>query len=423
MQMMRRSVATTALVLWVAVAAFGKGRSADHWVATWATAVVARASVVVPVAAPTGPPPLPPVTPNNQTLRQIVRSTIAGSRARIVFANTFGTSPLNIGAASIALRDKDSAILPSSVHRLTVSGSGSFKVPAGAIIMSDPVELRVPARGDLAIDVFVAEDLGAGASPITMHNGANQTSYVSPPGDHTGEATLQDSTMTRSWFLISRVEVVTAPQAAAIATFGDSITDGTRSSPDTNNRWPDHLARRLAAQGSGQFSVLNVGIAGNRLLSEGNAAAGVNALARFERDVLAQPGVTHVIIMEGINDIGVAGQNQSPTVDDLVAAHRQMIERAHARGLKIYGATLTPFEGAAYFTQEGEAKRQAVNRWIRTSRMYDGVIDFDMVTRDPSAPTKLLPTFDSGDHLHPGDTGYKAMGDAIDLTLFKHSTP
>ena len=438
MQMMRRAVATVVLGLLVAVVTVGQTRRADHWVATWTTAVVARPSIVTPVAAPAGPPvqgtpaagggggqagppALPPVTPNNQTLRQIVRSTIAGSRARVVFANTFGTAPLNIGAASIALRDKDSAILPSSARKLTVNGNGGFRVPAGAIIVSDAVELAVPARADLAIDIFVADDLGGGASPITMHNGANQTSYVSPPGDHTGEATLQNSTMTRSWFLISRLEVVAAPQAGAIATFGDSITDGTRSTVDTNNRWPDYLARRLAAQGTGQFGVLNVGIAGNRLLSEGNAAAGINALARFERDVLAQPGVTHVIVMEGINDIGVAGQNQSPSADDLIAAHRQMIERAHARGLKIYGATLTPFEGAAYFTLEGEAKRQAVNRWIRTSGMYDAVIDFDLVTRDPAAPTKLLPMFDSGDHLHPGDVGYKAMGEAIDLALFKQS--
>ena len=436
MRMMRKAIAIAALVLSVTAAAFGQTKSADHWVATWATAVVARPSVVTPVAAPTGPPaqgvpaaggvgvqpappPLPPVTPNNQTLRQIVRSTIAGSRARVVFANTFGTAPISIGAASVALRDKDSAIISSSVRKLTVNGSGGFKIPAGAIIVSDTVQLSVPARVDLAIDVYVAEDLGTGGSPITMHNGANQTSYVSASGDHTGEATVQSSTITRSWFLISRVEVAALPEAGALTTFGDSITDGTRSTVDTNNRWPDHLARRLAAQGNAEFAVLNVGIAGNRLLSEGNPAAGINALARFERDVLAQPGVTHVIVMEGINDIGVAGRSPSPGADDLIAAHRQMIERAHARGLRIYGATLTPFEGAAYFTQEGEAKRQAVNRWIRTSGMYDGVIDFDMVTRDPAAPTKLLPMFDSGDHLHPGDAGYTAMGEAVDLSLFK----
>jgi len=207
----------------------------------------------------------------------------------------------------------------------------------------------------------------------------------------------------------------------AIATFGDSITDGTRSTADTNNRWPDHLARRLAAQGNGQLAVMNLGIAGNRLLSEapGYAASGINALARFERDVIAQPGITHVIVMEGINDIGLAGKNERPSADDLIAAHRQMIERAHARGLRIYGATLTPFEGAAYFTQEGEAKRLAVNRWIRTSGMYDGVIDFEMIVRDPSAPTKILPAYDSGDHLHPDDAGYKAMGESVDLALFK----
>ena len=422
MQMIRRALAVAVLVLSVAVAAFGQTKSADHWVATWTTAVVARAPVLAPVAAaPAGPPPLPAITPNNQTLRQIVRSTIAGRRARVVFANTFGTAPLNVGAASLALRDHDSAIVPASVRRLTVNGNGSFRVPAGAVIVSDAVQLAVPSRADLAIDIFVADDLGEGTSPITMHNGANQTSYASSPGDHTGEAALQDSAVTRSWFLISRVEVAAGPQVGAIATFGDSITDGTRSTADTNNRWPDHLARRLAAQGNGQLAVMNLGIAGNRLLSEapGYAASGINALARFERDVIAQPGITHVIVMEGINDIGLAGKNERPSADDLIAAHRQMIERAHARGLRIYGATLTPFEGAAYFTQEGEAKRLAVNRWIRTSGMYDGVIDFEMIVRDPSAPTKILPAYDSGDHLHPDDAGYKAMGESVDLALFK----
>ena len=419
MRMMQKTLAASIIVLLVAVVAHGQ-KASDHWVATWATAVVARPAVVPPVPPPVGAPAvLPPVTPSHQTLRQIVRSSIPGSRARVVFSNAFGTAPLSIGAASIALRDKDSAVVSASVRKLSVNGSGTFTVPAGAIVLSDAVQLAVPARADLAIDVFVPDDLGRGTSPITMHNGANQTSYASAPGDHTGEPSLESSTITRSWFLISRVEVLTAPQAVAIATFGDSITDGTRSTADTNNRWPDHLARRLAAQGNGPFAVLNVGIAGNRLLSEGNFFAGANALARFERDVLAEPGVTHVVVMEGINDIGVAGQSPSPSADDLIAAHRQMIERAHARGLRIYGATLTPFEGAAYFTQEGEAKRQALNRWIRTSGMHDGVIDFDMVTRDPAAPTKLLPAYDSGDHLHPGDAGYKAMGDAIDLALFK----
>jgi lysophospholipase L1-like esterase len=426
MQRMRRAVAIAVLVLSAAVAAFGQTKATDHWVATWTTAVVGRAPAVPPVAPPAAPPAqgtspaLPPVTPNNQTLRQIVRSTIGGSRARVVFSNAFGTAALNVGAASIGLRDKDSAVLPSSFRTLTVNGNRGFRIPAGAIVVSDTVDLVVPASADLAVDLFVPDDLGSGTSPITMHNGANQTNYVSPPGNHTGEAAWPSGTMTRSWFLISRVEVAAAPQAGAVATFGDSITDGTRSTADTNNRWPDHLSRRLAAQkGAVPFAVMNLGIAGNQLLSEANPLAGINALARFERDVLGEPGVTHVIVLEGINDIGLARQNPKPDADDLIAAHKQLIARAHGRGLRIYGATLTPFEGAAYFTQEGETKRQAVNRWIRTSGMYDGVIDFDAITRDPAAPSRLLPAYDSGDHLHPGDAGYKAMGEAIDLTLFK----
>ncbi len=431
---MRRFLATAALVTLVAASLFGQAKSSDHWVATWTTAVVARPAVLPPAAAPAAPPAgnaaappaLPPITPNNQTLRQIVRTSIAGTRARVVFANTFGTAPLNIGGASIALRDKESAIVPASLRKLTVNGSATFRVPAGALVLSDPVDLSIAARSDLAIDLFVPDDLGGGSSPITFHNGANETSYASSPGNHTGEASFQADAITRSWFLISRVEVTAAPRAGGIAAFGDSITDGTRSTPDTNNRWPDHLARRLASQG-GQFAMMNVAIAGNRVLSEANAPAGfggnagINALARFDRDVLAQPGVTHVIVMEGINDIGIAGQNANPSAADLIAAHRQMIDRAHERALKIYGATLTPFDGAAYFTQDGEAKRSALNQWIRTSGSYDGVIDFDAVVRDPSAPTKIQSGFDSGDHLHPNDAGYKAMGESIDLALFKPS--
>ena len=202
---------------------------------------------------------------------------------------------------------------------------------------------------------------------------------------------------------------------------GDSITAGSRSTPDTNNRYPNHLARRLPALPS-PMAVLNAGIGGNRVLSEGAFNAGINVVARFDRDVLQQTGVTHVIVLEGINDIGNARENPTPTAEDLIAAHKQLIERAHTRGLRIFGATLTPFEGADYFTAVGEAKRQALNQWIRTSRAYDGVIDFDEATRDPSHPARFLPQYESGDHLHPNDAGYKAMADAIDLALFKRDS-
>ena len=421
---MRRILATFAVSTFIATSAFGQAKPSDHWVATWATAVVARPAVVpppAPAAAPPLPnapaPPPPPITPNNQTLREIVRTSVGGTRARVMLANTFGTTAVNIGGASIALRDKESAIVAASVRKLTLNGRPAFRIPAGAVVLTDAVDLQVPARADLAIDVFVPDDLGAGSSLITFHNGANQTSYASAPGNHVGETDIQGGAITRSWFLLSRVEVAAAPRVGAIAAFGDSITDGTRSTPDTNNRWPDHLARRLGAG----FAVMNVAIAGNRVLTEGNAPggfggnAGVNALARFDRDVLALPGVTHVVVMEGINDIGAA----QAAVEDLIAAHRQLVERAHARGLRIYGATLTPYEGAAYFTPEGEAKRKALNQWIRTSGMYDRVIDFEAVVRDPNAPTRIRPEFDSGDHLHPNDAGYTAMGESVDLSLFK----
>ena len=407
---MRRFLAAIALVSCVATSAFAQRTTADNWVATWTTALVARPAVLPPPA-PNAAPVIPPaLTPNNQTLREIVRTSIAGMRARVVFANTFGTAPVSIGGASLALHDKDWDIVASSLRKLTVNGASSFRIPAGAVLLSDPIDLQVPARTELAIDVFIPDDLGSGTSPITMHAGANQTSYVTA-GNHVGEAAFGGGAITRSWFLISRVEVVAAPRAGAIAAFGDSITDGTRSTPDTNNRWPDHLARRLPPG----FAVMNVAIAGNRVLNEGNFNAGINALARFDRDVLAQPGVTHVVVMEGINDIGAA----NAAVDELIAAHKQMVERAHVRGLKIYGATLTPYEGAAYFTPEGEAKRKALNQWIRTSGVYDAVIDFEAVVRDPAAPTKIKAEFDSGDHLHPNDAGYKAMGESIDLSLFK----
>jgi lysophospholipase L1-like esterase len=437
-----RTFTLTLTLLAVSVSSLlAQARAAEHWVPTWTTAVVARAPMQPPPAAPgpapaatAGAPPIvqappgpPPITPNNQTLRQIVRTSIAGSRARVVFANTFGTAALNVGAASIALRDKESGIVQASVRKLTVNGSPAFRIPPGGVMLSDPVNLTVPAFADLAIDVFVPGDLGSGSSPITFHNGANQTSYVSATGNQVGQAAFQSAAITRSWFLLSRVEVVAPARTTAVAAFGDSITDGTRSTPDTNNRWPDHLARRLASQGS-TVALMNVAIAGNRVLSEGVAPvgfggnAGINALARFDRDVLALPGVTHVIVMEGINDIGNSGQNGIvATADDLIAAHKQMIDRAHERGLKVYGATLTPFEGAAYFTAEGEEKRKALNQWIRTSGAYDGVIDFDMVVRDPSAPGRIKSAFDSGDHLHPNDAGYKAMGESIDVALYKPS--
>ena len=403
------------------------GRNGDHWVGTWATAVVAR-----PQGGPgNGPPPpqgrgqAPPINFNNQTLRQVVHTSIGGDRVRVVLSNAFGTSPISVGAANVALRQKDAAIVPSSARALTFAGATATTIAAGAVAISDPVSVAVPAFADLSIDMFLPGDTAASSSPLTTHNGALQTSYVSTTGNHTGATELPVMTTTQAWFFLSRVEVTAPEQAGAVVVFGDSITDGARSTPDANNRWPDYLAKRLMAQSTSNrtsmMGILNEGIAGNRVLSDG---AGVSALARFDRDVLVQSGVTHVIVLEGINDLGLGGQN-SPSAADIIAGHRQLIERAHVHGLKVLGATLLPFEGAnlapfpGYYSPEKDARRQTVNDWIRNGKAYDGVVDFDMALRDPSHPSQLLPQFKADDNLHLTDAGYQAMANVVNLALLK----
>jgi len=407
----------------------GAQTSADlHWVGTWATSEVGRPQVPPPAAPAIPPtnqcPPTPPAPVtflhfNNQTLRQIVHTSIGGSRVRVVLSNAYGTAPLTIGAAHIALRDKDSAIQSALDRALTFSKRAAITIPANAIVYSDPVDLMVPAMADLAVDLYLPGNTDTPA-PLTMHNAAFQTSYVSETGNHAGEPKLTNAATMQNWFVLNRVEVQAPKSVGGLVTFGDSITDGTRSTPDTNDRWPDELVRRMFSQSRGvMLGVMNAGIAGNRVLSEGAFQAGINALARFDRDALLQSGVTHIVVMEGINDIGNARTNPTPSAEDIIAGYLQLIGEAHSRGIKIYGATLTPFYGAFYYTDAGEAKRQAVNQWIRTGKAFDGVIDFDAATRDSSDPKKLQAAFDSCDHLHPNDAGYKAMAAAVDLGLFK----
>ena len=422
--------------------------SAGRWVGTWSTALVGRPQMPPPPgppapapfmvnACPAPPPPAtPPVAPpagmtfapppfvhfTNQTLRQIVRTSVGGSRLRVVLSNTFGNAPLTIGAAHIALREKDESIQVGPGGPLTFGGRSTITIPANAVVYSDPVALTVPPLSDLAVDAYLPGTTNSSAA-LAMHTSAFQTSYISETGNHAGIAKLPTVATTRNWFLLSRVEVDAPDAAGVIVAFGDSITDGAASTPDTNSRWPDVLARRLLSSPTPvKMGIVNAGIGGNRVLSEGAYGAGTNALARFEVDALSQTGVTHVIVMEGINDIGNARQNPTPTAEDLIAAHKQLIARAHARGVKILGATLTPFWGAGYYTDVGEAKRQALNEWIRNSKAYDGVVDFDKATRDPSDPKKMLAAYDSCDHLHPSDAGYKAMGEAIDLNLFRSNS-
>jgi lysophospholipase L1-like esterase len=420
--MKRLAAAALALVVvtWTPLSGRSGGAHAQ-WVGTWMTSVIGRPPYPPTPATTTGPGGAPPAArmrvPHNETLRQIVHTTLGGDRVRVTFSNVFSAAPLTIGAAHVAVRAKDAGIAAGTDRTLMFGGGGSTTVPAGALVVSDPVSLAVPAFADLAIDLYVPESVEG--QTMTVHRGALQTSYISA-GNHAGDADWPEATRINSWYFLQAVEVAAPEHTAVVVAVGDSITDGSGSSADANNRWPDHLARRLAERNKGaKVAVLNAGIGGNRVLSEGTPEAGINVLARFDRDVLMQSGVTHVIVMEGINDIGNARENPTPTAEQLIAAQKQLIERAHTHGLKVFGATLTPFEGAGYYTAIGEAKRQAVNDWIRAGKSYDAIVDFDAAVRDPAQPKKFLPEYDRGDHLHPSDAGYEAMGRIINLGLFK----
>lgn len=426
----------------VPLGAQAQGTGKDRFVGTWATGPVALPPPAAgarnqPSASPFGQAP----HIANQTLRQTVRASIGGTQVRVVLTNRFGTAPLRIGGAHVGVRDEGPAMVKGASSRLTFRGRPSVTIAAGSMVTSDPVAFTVPAMSELAIDLYFPDDSWATTSPATYHPSALTTNYLSPPGNHSGAVRMPVESTFQQWFYLDRVEVLGPAARGAVVTIGDSITDGTGSTPDTSSRWPDVLARRLAAEYGGLGpAVLNVGIAGNRLLSHNagldilrrtglnapasdalrgpNALFGPSALSRFDQDVLRQPGVTHVVVLETINDIGMAFDAASPTVDDLIAGHRALIERAHARGLKIYGGTLTPFKGAFYWTEAGEAKRLALNNWIRTGAAYDAVIDFDAAVRDPNDRSRLRPEYHPGDWLHGSDAGYKAMGGAVDLALF-----
>ena len=394
-------------------------RAADeaHWIGTWGAS-----------PAPQLPQPSGMLANkllfSNQTIREIVHVSAGGNAVRVRLSNAYGRESVTVGAAHIALRDHESAITPGSDRPLTFGGHPSVSIPADATVLSDPVYLNLPASADVAVSLFLPKPTAAAG----IHYAAQQTSYIAPD-DVTGSASLPEAGTLTSWVFLTGIDVSAPDSAATIVTFGDSITDGARSTVDANRRWPDVLAKRLLAQkGQQPLGVLNEGIGGNRLLHDpaGEVRFGVNALARFTRDALAQPGVRYIIILEGINDIGHPGQsapsNETVTAEEIIGALQQMIERAHEHGIKIFGGTLTPFAGTTipgYFTPEKEAKRKAVNEWIRTSRAFDGVIDFDKAVRDPANPDRMLGRYDGGDRLHPGDAGYEAMGQAIDLSLFQ----
>jgi lysophospholipase L1-like esterase len=358
-------------------------------------------------------------TLSNQTVRMILRTSIGGRRARVKFSNAFGSTPVLVGAAHLAKRGTGSAIAPATDRALTFAGKASFTMMPGVVAVSDPVDIDVPALGDLAVRVYLPSDTG---SPTTHATGLH-TTYVSTEGDFTGQSEFPLAGTTQQYYWVSSVEVDAPADAAAIVAFGDSITDGARSTPDTNSSWPALLAARLGAdKATANLSVINEGIGGNRLFTDATGLAGVSALARLDRDALSHPNVKWLMILEGINDIGTLASTSVTTPitqDDLIWVLQQVIDRAHAHGIKVIGCTLTPYEGAGYARETGETIRTAVNDWIRKSGAFDAVVDFEAAARDPNNPKRFKPEFDPGDHLHPNDAGYKAMADAVDLSVFK----
>ena len=399
--------------------------SQERWVATWAAAQQqgrppggGQRGGAAPAPAPAPGTPPPPATGfNNQTVRMVVRTTIGGRRIRVQLSNAYGTAALTVGAAHVGIRSQDSSIAAGSDRSLQFNGKRSVMIPPGANVLSDPVDLNVAKLSDLAISVFVPGETGQ----LTSHATGLHTSYIAP-GDLTAQPSMPaDSLTSNSWYFISSIEVMAPANAGAIVAFGDSITDGATSTVNANKSWPSQLAERLAANSStANIAVLNEGISGNRILRE---VTGTNALARFDRDVLGLPGVQWLMLLEGINDIGRGTATgtapaDSVTADDIIGGMKQMIGRAHAHGIRVIGCTLTPYLGAAYANDTGQAIRDAVNKFIRTPGNFDAFVDFDKATQDPSNPKQFLAAYNNTDHLHPNDAGYKAMADAVDLKIF-----
>ena len=405
-------LAAAALVAVASFAATPVCFAAEHWVGTWAA----------------GPAALSGATQyTDQTLRLIVHTSVGGTQVRVRISNTFGTESLAIGAAHVALRKTDDSIIPDTDRRLSFSGKSSFAVPAGGLIISDPVNLVVPALSDLAVSIY----LPGLSTANTTHIVAQQTSYVAQSaGNFTGSPNLPEAIATFEWDFLTGVDVKDERPGAAIVTLGESITDGIGSTPDANRRWPDFLAKRLQERsGFDDFAVLDEGLSGNRILHPappGLDFFGSAALARFDRDVLGQAGVKYLIVLLSLNDIAqpgiVAPASEEVSANDVIAGHLQLITRAHEKGIVIYGCTIPPFKDSliapGFYSPGKEIKREIVNQWIRTSGAYDAVIDFDKAVRDPAHPLQILPAYDSGDHTHPNDAGHEALAQAIDLKLF-----
>ena len=415
MQLIQKKILPAVLFALLAVPLFAKSHhqpAQTTWVGTWA------ASQQIPEPQNS----LAPDDLRDATLRQIVHLSLGGATLRVHLSNAFGTAPLHLASVHIALPlAADSArIDPSTDKALTFAGSADVTIPAGAEYISDPIDFPVAPLSNLAITLHFDQP----PTQETCHPGSRSTSYL-VHGDQVSAADLPDAKKIDHWYQLAAIDVTAPSGAASIITLGDSITDGHASTTNGNDRWPDVLARHLqASPATRNLGVLNQGIGGNHMLIDG---LGPNVLARFDRDVLAQTGAKYVILLEGVNDLGgltregeVPQRQHDLLVHRILAAYQQVILRAHARGIKVIGATILPYTGSDYYHPgpQSEADRQAINQWIRAAGHFDAVIDFDQLLRDPAHPDRLLPAYDCGDHLHPSPAGYRVMGEAIPLSLF-----
>src|SRR3984957_6056281 len=376
---------------------------ASNWVGTWSAT----------------PAPADGVALDNPTIRMFPRVSIGGDTIRVRLSNAAGTADLTIASTHVAKRAAGAAIRPDTDRAVTFNGSASVKMGPGGFAIRDPVSVNVVPLEDLAVSIHIPGIIPASFGVTGRY--ARQFNYLSPPGDFTSMENMFAARVVDDWLFLSGIDVLAPSDVGGIVALGDSITDGNISTHDAFCRWPDQLARRLIARGGKMFGVMNQGLGGNRICHDMRGDGGVK---RFDRDVLAQPGVTHAIVILGVNDLrnrrGLPEEDVS--ADDLIGGFNQMAMRARARGIRIFGGTITPFENETFmlgaWTLEGEAKRLAVNEWMRAAGAFHAVIDFDRLLRDPDHHARMLPVYDNGDHLHPGDVGYNRMGDVIDLSLF-----
>lgn len=416
-----RPPGTTVKVTSAANAENGSGPwSSGHWIGTWAAAPQLTEASNMPPA----PFSQPNLTFADSTVRQSIHVTLGGKLIRLRFSNAYGGTNLPITKISVARPAGGaagvSAIAPGTSHQVTFDGRTSVDIPVGAQMVSDPLDFPVGTNTNLAVTVYLAS--GQASSSITSHPGSRTDTFM-VNGDHVNDTGLSGAADVQHWYFLSGLEAWEPNDTAAIDVIGDSLTDGRGSTTDQDNKWTDQFFNRLQGiAGENHLTVLNQGLGGNRILNDG---LGPNVLARFDRDVLAQSGVKYLIVWEGVNDIGTADATQAAqqqVASDIIAAYQQMIDRAHAQGIKVYGATITPFGGNGLYDDPNgyrEAARQTVNRWIRTSHAWDAVLDFDAAVRDPASPRQINPVYDVGDHLHMTPAGYGVIAASIRANLFR----